>query len=51
LIVVEPAMARTFSKAGMRVAVADVESGALEEARREVAAERKYQAGFGATSE
>jgi hypothetical protein len=33
------------------VVEADVESGALEEARREVAAERKYKAGLGATSE
>ncbi|MCH2173700.1 SDR family NAD(P)-dependent oxidoreductase [Myxococcota bacterium] len=31
------AMARTFGKAGMRVAMADVEPEALEEARREVA--------------
>jgi len=33
------AMARAFGKAGMRVAMADVESGALEEARKEVEAQ------------
>jgi NAD(P)-dependent dehydrogenase (short-subunit alcohol dehydrogenase family) len=33
------AMARTFGGAGMRVAMSDVESGALEEARKDVAAQ------------
>ena len=33
------AMARTFGAAGMRIAMSDVESGALEEARKDVAAQ------------